>query len=516
MSRLVWHRRDLRLHDNELYTQASRIYSLFIFDPDEFSPRPTHIQNGAQSVTHGPHFSRHLLHAVTSLRNSLEKLGGTLLIRHGSPLKVIPELARELQVNEVAWSEIPGYYEYAQSEKLKRLLFCNNDVYTCKVYTTSSLTLAHPDDLPMEQCVWERLARPKEKRKKKRPNNNSANSEKDHSHACVNNEWEKSSKITNISPSRFVGMPTIMGDFRRVSRTVSPVREIAERVSSNHLARDILGINPGKIPSLEELTEPLALAESKSILGLPKELIQKVIKSAKDQYAKQQQLLCNHDMEEHAMHHLETFVQNHASCANRSAADVSNNNSSQLSIYLALGILSPRQIYHHVITYQQQCQQCGNNHADCSWILSHMEMRDYFLFDSFRNGSTSYHIQPHKSHNNGVQNGEWLSLSEHRDLFIQWASGQTNLPLVDAGFNELISTGYTSNRVRQNMASVLTKDLKFDWRLGAEWFQFCLEDHCVAANYGNWAYFAGVGGDPKNFVAINVQNFGYCRMVEWT
>ena len=26
----------------------------------------------------------------------------------------------------------------------------------------------------------------------------------------------------------------------------------------------------------------------------------------------------------------------------------------------------------------------------------------------------------------------------------------------------------------------------------------CLEDHCVAANFGNWSYFAGTGGDPKN------------------
>ena len=78
------------------------------------------------------------------------------------------------------------------------------------------------------------------------------------------------------------------------------------------------------------------------------------------------------------------------------------------------------------------------------------------------------------------------------------ATGRTNLPLVDAGMKELVATGYTSNRVRQNMASVLTKDLMLDWRLGAEFFQLCLEDHCVSANFGNWAYFAGVGGDPKS------------------
>ena len=89
---------------------------------------------------------------------------------------------------------------------------------------------------------------------------------------------------------------------------------------------------------------------------------------------------------------------------------------------------------------------------------------------------------------------------DHSDLFHKWATGQTGLPLVDAGMNELLTTGYCSNRVRQNMASVLTKTLRIDWRIGADWFQFCLEDHCVGANFGNWRYFGGVGGDPKNRV----------------
>jgi deoxyribodipyrimidine photo-lyase len=71
-------------------------------------------------------------------------------------------------------------------------------------------------------------------------------------------------------------------------------------------------------------------------------------------------------------------------------------------------------------------------------------------------------------------------LFESKGKFIKWACGETGLPLVDAGMKELITTGYTSNRVRQNMASVLTKDLNLDWRLGAEWYQLCLEDNCVA------------------------------------
>ena len=62
---------------------------------------------------------------------------------------------------------------------------------------------------------------------------------------------------------------------------------------------------------------------------------------------------------------------------------------------------------------------------------------------------------------------------------------------------ELAATGYCSNRVRQNAASALTKDLRIDWRAGAELFQWLLADHEVCANWGNWAYFSGVGADPK-------------------
>jgi len=91
----------------------------------------------------------------------------------------------------------------------------------------------------------------------------------------------------------------------------------------------------------------------------------------------------------------------------------------------------------------------------------------------------------------------WKRPCEHPGIFQAWATGATGLPLIDAGSRELMTTGYISNRIRQNMVSVLAKDLHLDWRMGAEWFQFCLEDHCVAANWGNWRYFSGVGSDPK-------------------
>jgi len=69
---------------------------------------------------------------------------------------------------------------------------------------------------------------------------------------------------------------------------------------------------------------------------------------------------------------------------------------------------------------------------------------------------------------------------------------------------ELSTTGWLSNRARQNVASFLVKDLNVDWRLGALWFEHCLIDYDVASNWGNWRYIAGVGRDPRQDRYFNV------------
>ena len=92
--RLVWHRRDLRIRDNELYQtneEAKKIYSIFIFDPKDYNPRKTGISNDDKSeqlygVTNGPHFTSRLLHAVHSLRRNLQSMGGDLIVRSGNPI----------------------------------------------------------------------------------------------------------------------------------------------------------------------------------------------------------------------------------------------------------------------------------------------------------------------------------------------------------------------------------------------------------------------------------------------
>ncbi len=82
-------------------------------------------------------------------------------------------------------------------------------------------------------------------------------------------------------------------------------------------------------------------------------------------------------------------------------------------------------------------------------------------------------------------------------LLARLQSGTTGMSLIDAAQRELLHTGYTSNRARQNVASFVSKHLYIDWRYGAEWYEMLLIDYDVSSNWGNWQYVAGVGNDPR-------------------
>ena len=296
MSRLIWHRRDLRLRDNELYHHSCCVYSLFIFNPSDFAPRPTGIfHDGSSSdnellgITHGPHYTRRLINAVHSLRHRLRSLGGELIVRIGNPLLIIPSLlSNELHdvVNEVAWSEISGYYECVESKKLKDiLLFFRNGRQQCKVYTTCSHTLFHPNDLPNDCHIWQHLARPKEKRSKskKKEQQQQKSNTNDITISTTIDKHVLSPNITNVDAERFVGMPRVMGDFRRVARTYAPiVRTLFVDPIPQSLGTVIPDMDVGNIPSLDELMHPLLEMTTPLLLGcISQDMIRTLVESAR-------------------------------------------------------------------------------------------------------------------------------------------------------------------------------------------------------------------------------------------
>lgn len=89
------------------------------------------------------------------------------------------------------------------------------------------------------------------------------------------------------------------------------------------------------------------------------------------------------------------------------------------------------------------------------------------------------------------------SWRDDREALDAWRHGQTGVPIVDAGLRQLLREGWMHNRARMITASFLCRQLRIDWRSGAEHFMDWLTDGDVANNYGNWQWTAGTGTDTR-------------------
>ncbi len=83
-----------------------------------------------------------------------------------------------------------------------------------------------------------------------------------------------------------------------------------------------------------------------------------------------------------------------------------------------------------------------------------------------------------------------------------WQQGRTGIPLVDAGMRQLWHSGWMHNRVRMIVASLLTKNLLIDWRIGEAWFWDTLVDADEASNAASWQWVAGSGADAAPYFRV--------------
>ncbi len=170
------------------------------------------------------------------------------------------------------------------------------------------------------------------------------------------------------------------------------------------------------------------------------------------------------------------------------------NYSTKFSAWLANGCLSPREIYYELKKYEVEY---GENESTY-WLVFELFWRDYFRFmiKKYRN---SFFLQA------GIKTGEAELKTHVPETFQKWINAKTGVDFIDANMLELKLTGYMSNRGRQNVASYLINDLKLDWRYGAAYFEQQLIDYDVCSNWGNWAYLAGVGNDPRGNRYFNIE-----------
>ncbi len=166
---------------------------------------------------------------------------------------------------------------------------------------------------------------------------------------------------------------------------------------------------------------------------------------------------------------------------------------SRLSAALARGLLSPRQCVR--VAEEALSRPIWDFPAGAfSWV-NELIWRDFYqhLLIGFPRLSKNKAFRPE------TEALQWRNNSEEIE---SWKSGQTGIPIVDAGMRELKQTGWMHNRVRMVVAQFLTKNLLCDWRIGEAHFMQFLVDSDLGANNGGWQWSASTGTDAAPYFRV--------------
>jgi deoxyribodipyrimidine photo-lyase len=394
---LVWFRNDLRLHDNEILSDALRkadnVLPVYIFDPYYFKT------SSSGTLKTGSFRARFLLQSVANLRQNLQQFGAELIIRIGDPAQVLTQLAEEYHVSEVYHHREVAPEETDASERVEAAL------WKMKLNLKHFIghTMYHKEDLPFP--------------------------------------------IKDI-PDSFVA-------FKKKVERDSSVRQCTaypESITAPAIT------DAGELPTLADLGVPEPIDDVRAT---------------------------NHFIggETEALARLEQYFTNQQNCGQKTGKNAGGI-SSCLSPWLAVGCVSPRQVYWEVVKHRNSLQNGDALMLELLW-------RDYFRFMFKKHGQKYFRAE-------GFSGEAPEAATNQDELFEHWKAGDTGVPYIDAAMHELNATGFISNYSRQAVATYLTKELQVDWTRGALYFEEKLLDYSPASNWGNWAFVAGVGNDTRS------------------
>lgn len=422
---IIWLlRNDLRLHDNEVLLRATQaadqVVPLYCFDPRHVGT--TYYFNFPKT---GPPRARFQLEALEDLRHSLRAKGSDLVIRHGKPEDVVPELVQALPNVTAVYMQNEVCSEEVDVEKrLKKKC-------TVPVHLFWGSTLYHIDHVLK---VFGSVKR----------------------------------------------VPDVYTQFRKRMEEEGVVRPL---FSTPATLKPVPGeiSDKGDLPTPGELLKDAMDEDSTSChdrSAFP-------FKGGETEALKR----LNHYFWE--TDHLQRYFETRNGL-------VGPDYSSKFSPWLALGCISPCFINAERLRYEKE----RVSNKSTYWLFFELLWRDYFKFVGLKYGNSIFHLEGiseklQQQHGKGRDNYGGKQWKHDELLFKAWSEGRTGIPWVDANMRELKATGFMSNRGRQNVASFLSKDLKLDWRMGAEWFEYLLLDHDPTSNYCNWQYASGVGNDPR-------------------
>ncbi len=142
---LVWLRRDLRLEDNNAISKAislnTKFILCFVFDKKILNPllsEPFAVRDTNNFIIDNR--ISFIYYSLKELDKKLKKIGSGLIVKYGFSTKVIPELARKLQVENVIFSNDYEPLSISRDTKIREVLKQEN----FKLYSVK------------DQCVFEK------------------------------------------------------------------------------------------------------------------------------------------------------------------------------------------------------------------------------------------------------------------------------------------------------------------------------------------------------------------------
>ena len=203
-------------------------------------------------------------------------------------------------------------------------------------------------------------------------------------------------------------------------------------------------------------------------------------------------LMQHWDMGENAaLARLHTFVQHGLPNYSTARDYPARSGVSRLSFSLALGEVSPQQLWHAVAgSHNQELSPDSEGFA----LRRQLGWREFSLAQVWHN--------PLMHWRNLQEKFDSFPWRDDAQLLKRWQRGETGYPLVDAGMRELWNTGYMHNRVRMVVGSFLVKNLLLHWHHGEAWFRDCLLDADHANNCAGWQWIAGCGADAAPYFRI--------------
>ncbi|KAK6535941.1 hypothetical protein TWF281_000190 [Arthrobotrys megalospora] len=212
-----------------------------------------------------------------------------------------------------------------------------------------------------------------------------------------------------------------------------------------------------------------------------------------------------HGGEAYALEHLANIISSGSITMFKDSrqGNIGEDYSTKLAAWLALGCITARQIHEYLINFEEGKTHLGQyakgyaqgESKGTAGIRAELLWRDYLRLCTRKYGCKLFRLEGFK----GELDRQWKQADDNdvKQQIQRFIEGNTGVPIVDAIVREMYLTGYTSDRGRDVAAKYFAKQLGIDWRIGAEYFEYCLVDYDVSGFWGNWQYCARVGNDPS-------------------